>query len=367
MTTFTCIRIGGDPTCWWGWLGEYLDDLQEFAPGIQQMHTATVGEFGRRLLTVSDLDFYGTPLPPVGPAMEYRFSLHLAAHDDIAKRGLENKAKLGTPCLEVGAANFLCCARDFYEEDNGEAIVWRADGEIIEVEAPYEGAPEGTLPRFKVRFSDGGEAMAKLGMLRFPGEKAKKAKKERRRRRDRSRSRSRSRRGDRAAPPPRSRSRSRDRPAPPARARSRSYDRGRRDDRSRSRGRDRAAPPPRSRSPRHFRPPPHHVTRNYRPAGSPRRARSPPPRRRSPSPRRRDRSPPHGSPWRRRSPSPRRRDDRDRPPPRRSRSPPRRSPRRDDRSGPRYRPPRGPPPPERQRGRRDDRDAVAEDSRWRPK
>ena len=313
------------------------------------MHTATVGKFARRLLTVSDLDFYGTPLPPVGPAMEYRFSLHLAAHDDIAKRGLENKARLGTPCLEVGASNFLCCARDFYEEDNGEAIVWRADGEIIEVEAPYEGAPEGTLPRFKVRFSDGGEAMAKLGMLRFPEKKAKK-KKERQRRRDRSRSRSRSRRDDRAAPSPRSRSRRRVRPAAPARARSRSYDRGRRDDRSRSRGRDRAAPPhsrspPRSRSPRHFRPPPHHVTRNYRPAGSPRRARSPPPRRRSPSPRRRDR---------------------DRSPPRRSRSPPRRSPRRDDRGGPRYRPPRGPPPPERHRGRRDDRDAVADDSRWRP-
>ena len=31
------------------------------------MHTTTVGAFARRLLTVAELDLYGTPLPPVGP------------------------------------------------------------------------------------------------------------------------------------------------------------------------------------------------------------------------------------------------------------------------------------------------------------
>ena len=49
------------------------------------MHTTTVGAFARRLLTVSELDLYGTPLPPVGPILEYRFSVHLAAHDDVAE------------------------------------------------------------------------------------------------------------------------------------------------------------------------------------------------------------------------------------------------------------------------------------------
>ena len=179
------------------------------------MHTTTVGAFARRLLTVAELDLYGTPLPPVGPILEYRFSVHLAAHDDVAKRALVNKPKLST--LAVGASGFLCCARDFYGEDDGEedAIVWRADGVIEEVEAPYDGAPEGTLPRFKIKFSDGATAMAKLGMLRFPEE----AKKKRSRSRRRDRRRSRSRKRDRAAPRSRSRSRDRGRSrSPPPRA-----------------------------------------------------------------------------------------------------------------------------------------------------
>ena len=241
------------------------------------MHTTTVGAFARRLLTVSELDLYGTPLPPVGPILEYRFSVHLAAHDDVAKRAAVNKPRLP---LAVGASGFLCCARDFYGEDDGEedAIVWRADGVIEEVEAPYDGAPEGTLPRFKIKFSDGATAMAKLGMLRFPEE----AKKKRSRSRRRDRRRSRSRKRDRAAPRSRSRSRDRDRSrsrsrgrGPPPRARSRS--------RSRGRAPPPRAPPPRSRSPRRFRPPSRDRSREYRPA------RSPPPRRRSPSPRWRDR------------------------------------------------------------------------------
>ena len=80
--------------------------------------------------------------------------MHLAAHDDVAKRALVNKPKLST--LAVGASGFLCCARDFYGEDDGEedAIVWRADGVIEEVEPPYDGAPEGTLPTFRVQFSE---------------------------------------------------------------------------------------------------------------------------------------------------------------------------------------------------------------------
>ena len=89
------------------------------------MHTTTVGAFARRLLTVAELDLYGTPLPPVGPILEYRFSVHLAAHDDVAKRAVVNKSKLGTASLQVGASGFLCCARDFYSEDEGaeDAIV----------------------------------------------------------------------------------------------------------------------------------------------------------------------------------------------------------------------------------------------------
>ena len=54
------------------------------------MHTTTVGAFARRLLTVSELELYGTPLPPVGPILEYRFSVHLAAHEDVAQSALVN-------------------------------------------------------------------------------------------------------------------------------------------------------------------------------------------------------------------------------------------------------------------------------------
>ena len=61
--------------------------------------------------------------------------MHLAAHDDVAKRAVVNKSKLGTASLQVGASGFLCCARDFYGEDDGEedAIVWRADGVVEEI------------------------------------------------------------------------------------------------------------------------------------------------------------------------------------------------------------------------------------------
>ena len=272
------------------------------------MHTTTVGAFARRLLTVAELDLYGTPLPPVGPILEYRFSVHLAAHDDVAQRALVNKSKLGTPLLSVGASGFLCCARDFYGEDDGEedAIVWRADGVIEEIEPPYDGAPEGTLPRFKIKFSDGATAMAKLGMLRFPEEA--KRKRSRSRRRDRRRSRSRKR--DRAAPrsrrgpataaaPVTAAAGPLPRPLALAESRPRAAAAGAvplalAEPRPRTAAPCAAAPP---RSPRRFRPPSRDRSREYRPA------RSPPPRRRGPSPRWRDRgrSPPRGSPRRRRS------------------------------------------------------------------
>ena len=64
------------------------------------MHTTTVGAFARRLLTVAELDLYGTPLPPVGPILEYRFSVHLAAHDDVAKRAVVRREVDRKPVLQ---------------------------------------------------------------------------------------------------------------------------------------------------------------------------------------------------------------------------------------------------------------------------
>ena len=53
------VRFGADQNCYWRWLGEYLDDLEEFAPGIQAMHQTTVGDFARKLLTVGERDLFG--------------------------------------------------------------------------------------------------------------------------------------------------------------------------------------------------------------------------------------------------------------------------------------------------------------------
>ncbi|KAH8056038.1 hypothetical protein JL722_7867 [Aureococcus anophagefferens] len=103
---------------------------------------------------------------------QYRMSVHLAKHEDMTQRAAKNARHVGTAALSAGAGGFLCCARGFYGEDDdldAEAgLVWRQDATIEAVEEPYDGAPDGTLPRYRVAFAVGPPAMAKLGMFQFP-------------------------------------------------------------------------------------------------------------------------------------------------------------------------------------------------------
>ena len=53
-----------------------------------------MGAFARRLLTAGDYDFFGAQLPTFTPvAMEYRMSVHLAKHRDMAVRAEKNVRK----------------------------------------------------------------------------------------------------------------------------------------------------------------------------------------------------------------------------------------------------------------------------------
>ncbi len=105
------------------------------------MHTTTVGAFARRLLTVAELDLYGTPLPPVGPILEYRFSVHLAAHADVAKRAVLNKPRLP---LAVGASGFLCA---LVLRPRSLDCRWFSHGAVLD---PYEVKRYYGHKRFKV-------------------------------------------------------------------------------------------------------------------------------------------------------------------------------------------------------------------------
>mmetsp|Transcript_5698 Transcript_5698/g.18140 ORF Transcript_5698/g.18140 Transcript_5698/m.18140 type:complete len:191 (-) Transcript_5698:127-699(-) len=111
-------------------------------------------------------------------ALEYRMSVHLAKHEDMTQRAAKNARHVGTAALSAGAGGFLCCARGFYGEDDdldAEAgLVWRQDATIEAVEEPYDGAPDGTLPRYRVAFAVGPPAMAKLGMFQFPPDESEK-------------------------------------------------------------------------------------------------------------------------------------------------------------------------------------------------
>ena len=195
-------------------------------------------------------------LPPVGPILEYRFSVHLAAPTTSRSARRWCRAPLGGRGVGLSP-----CARDFYGEDDGEedAIVGAPTGSSRRSRRPSASAPEGTLQRFKIKFSDGVTAMAKLGMSLPPRRPKKRSLRRRRgRRRRAAASATARRRGPLAVPRPRPLATAaagplprpfapRAGPRPPPRARSRS--------RAEGAHRRPCAAPPRSRSPRRFRPP----------------------------------------------------------------------------------------------------------------
>lgn len=102
---------------------------------------------------------------------------HVEIHTEMMSRAKRNKAFIGTEKLRKGGRGFLCCAQHFYDKDDDTdldkplTLVWRTDGLIEMVEDPYDGAPEGTYPSYRVTFeSDHSTSIAKLGMIDFPPE-----------------------------------------------------------------------------------------------------------------------------------------------------------------------------------------------------
>lgn len=165
------VRFGAPPHKLWPWLGPYCDDLEEMTPDARGSETCTLGEFARRLLTQTE-PYYETPLPPVPVALERRLLEHIELLQGMIKRAKKNERFIGTERLRKGASGFLCCARDFFDHktlDEPLKLVWRTDATIDFVDDPYDGAPRGTYPTYRVVFAnDGAVAVAKLGTIDFP-------------------------------------------------------------------------------------------------------------------------------------------------------------------------------------------------------
>ena len=138
------VRYGADPSQLWRWLGEYADDLEFFAPSTDPRATVTFGAYCVRLLT--DQSYYGTTFPALGVAVQRQIKVRLVLHEEAVQRARRNSRCLGTRLLEVGAT-----VRAVFDDWESEPRWYEA--RIEAVVPPYEGAPEGTWPRFDVAFS----------------------------------------------------------------------------------------------------------------------------------------------------------------------------------------------------------------------
>ena len=218
------VRYACPPEQLWRWLGDYADDLEEFAPGLDKTRTTTFGEYCLGLLT--DLQYYTTMLPRIPVPVMRTIKVELGLFEEMVRRGKKNSRYLDF--LQPGAV-----VRAIFR-DEGKDPAWHEATVVSRIE-PYEGAPEGTLPTFRVQFSEACGSVVeivKTGQIDLPSSVTTDKPDRDRSRRDRSRSRDdgdrdrdRSRR-DRSRERSR-RDRSRDRSR---RARSRSRDRSRRDE-----------------------------------------------------------------------------------------------------------------------------------------
>lgn len=170
----------------WKWLGEYADDLETFAPGLDPNDRLTFGDYCAKLLTQPQ--YYTTPLPRMPVNDERLVRVQLVLHEERVERGRRQSKYVGTEKLAPGAT-----VSAIYDDADPNAARW-LPADVVECVEPYDGAPDGTLPEYVVEFHQTQERLkVKLGMIDLP-RKHKNRDRSRRRDRDRDRDRDRSRR-----------------------------------------------------------------------------------------------------------------------------------------------------------------------------
>ncbi|KAJ8600121.1 hypothetical protein CTAYLR_003488 [Chrysophaeum taylorii] len=148
------VRYGAEPSKLWRWLGDYCDDLEEFAPSMNPHDTTTFGQFVTSLFDSSQ--YFGTPLPRVPLPVERRIKVNLVLDAEQVARGKKNLRHNIQPGARV---------RAIYTDPDTDEMTW-CDATVVKIQTPYEGAPEGTLPRCVVDFRHTKERVTlKLGHL----------------------------------------------------------------------------------------------------------------------------------------------------------------------------------------------------------
>ena len=187
------VRYACPPEQLWRWLGDYADDLEEFAPGLDKTRTTTFGEYCLGLLT--DLQYYTTMLPRIPVPVMRTIKVELVLFEEMVRRGKKNSRYLDF--LQPGAV-----VRAIFR-DEGKDPAWHEATVVSRIE-PYDGAPEGTLPTFRVQFSEACGSVVevvKTGQIDLPssvttGSSDRDRSRRERSRRDRDRDRGRRRRDD---------------------------------------------------------------------------------------------------------------------------------------------------------------------------
>ena len=137
------VRYACPPEQLWRWLGDYADDFEEFAPGLDKTRTTTFGEYCLGLFT--DLQYYTTMLPRIPVPVMRTIKVELVLFEEMVRRGKKNSRYLDF--LQPGAV-----VRAIFR-DEGKDPAWHEATVVSRIE-PYDGAPEGTLPTFRVQFSE---------------------------------------------------------------------------------------------------------------------------------------------------------------------------------------------------------------------
>jgi len=154
------VRYTCDPKELWRWLGEYADDLEVFAPGMDKTRTTTFGDYCLGLIT--DLQYFTTMLPRIPVPVVRHIKVELVLFEEMVRRGKKNVRHL--EFLKPGAV-----VRAIFR-DEGKDPAWHEAIIVARIE-PYDGAAEGQLPTFRVQFTEaGGSAIevVKTGQLDLP-------------------------------------------------------------------------------------------------------------------------------------------------------------------------------------------------------
>ena len=133
----------------WRWLGPYCDDLEEFSPSSTAM---TFGEFLRRLL--SSTQFYSTQLPKLPLTCERNLKIKLFLLDESMSRAAKNNIKVGDEVMAIFEPDEF--------DESPKISEWQEATVAVKI-PPYERAPAGTPPQFKVKFKEGAIRIVKQG------------------------------------------------------------------------------------------------------------------------------------------------------------------------------------------------------------